>query len=70
MNEEADVLIKKMLPFVEEIIYSDNPESHFKKISVFLKEHFVKFNVSTKHMNLRPWGRHEPSPTLKYKACH
>ncbi|CCK81340.1 uncharacterized protein TOL2_C31820 [Desulfobacula toluolica Tol2] len=54
------IKIDSILSFVEEIIYSDNPESYFKKISVFLKEHFVKSNDSTKHMNLRPWGRHEP----------
>jgi len=64
------IKIDSILSFVEEIIYSDNPESYFKKISVFLKEHFVKSNASTKHMNLRPWGRHEPTPSLKYKACY
>ncbi|CCK80816.1 hypothetical protein [Desulfobacula toluolica] len=62
------IKIDSILSFVEQIIYSDDPESHFKQISVFLKEHFVKSNDSLKHMNLKPWGKYKSSQSLKYKA--
>ena len=62
------VKVDSILSFVEQIIHSDDPESHFKQISVFLKEHFVKSNDSQKHMNLKPWGNYQSSPSLKYKA--
>jgi len=41
------VKIDSILAFVEEIIYNDDPELYFKKISAFLKKHFVKSNDST-----------------------
>ena len=62
------VKVDSILSFVEQIIHSDDPESHFKQISVFLKEHFVKANDSQKHMNLNSWGNYQPSSSLKYKA--
>jgi len=62
------IKIDSILSFVEQIIYSDDPESHFKQISVFLKEHFTKTNDSSKHMNLNLWGCYKPSPSLKHKA--
>ena len=62
------VKVDSILSFVEQIIHSDDPESHFKQISVFLKEHFVKSNDSQKHMKLKPWGNYQSSPSLKYKA--
>ena len=62
------IKIDSILAFVEQIIYSDDPESHFKQISVFLKEHFTKTNDSSKHMNLNLWGYYKPSPSLKHKA--
>ena len=63
------VKIDSMLSFIEEILHSDDPESYFKQISVFLKEHFPKSNNSTKHMNLNTWGNFKSSPSLRYKAC-
>lgn len=62
------IKIDSILSFVEQIIHSDDPESHFKQISVFLKEHFPKTNDSSKHMNLNSWGCYEQSPSLKRKA--
>jgi len=62
------VKIDSVLSFVEQIIHSDDPESHFKQISVFLKKHFVKSNDSQKHMNLKSWGNYQSSPSLKDKA--
>ena len=59
------VKIDSLLAFIEKIIHSDDPESYFKKISVFLKEHFPKSNRSTKHMNLKPWGNFKSSPSLR-----
>ncbi len=63
------VKIDSVISFVKEIIHSDDPDSYFKEVSVFLKEHFPKSNNSTKHLNTKPWGNFKPSPSLKYKAC-
>lgn len=63
------IKIDSILSFVEQIVYSDDPDSKFRQISVFLKEHFPKTNDSSKHMNCNLWGHYKPSPSLKYKAC-
>ncbi len=62
------VKIDSILSFVEQILHNDDPESHFKQVSVFLKEHFVKSNDSCKHMNQNFWGDFAPSPSLTHKA--
>ncbi len=62
------VKIDSILAFIETIIHSDDPESYFKQISVFLKEHFPKSNSSTKHMNPKPWGNFKSSPTFSLEA--
>lgn len=63
------IKVDSILSFVEQIVYSDDPDSQFKQISVFLKDHFPKTNVSSKHMICNSWGHYKPSPSLKYRAC-
>lgn len=62
------IKIDSILSFVEQIVYSDDPESQFRQISVFLKKHFPKTNDSSKHLNRNSWGHYKPSPSLKHKA--
>jgi len=62
------IKIDSILAFVEQMVYSDDPESQFRQISVFLKEHFPKTNDSSKHLNRNSWGHYKPSLSLKHKA--
>ncbi len=62
------IKIDSILSFVQQIIYSADPEPHFKQVSIFLKENFTKTNDSSKHMHLNSWGRYKSSPSLKHKA--
>jgi hypothetical protein len=55
------------LIFIEDLLTSENSREKFDQFAGAVKEVF-QLNSSKKHINGKPLGRLEPTPSLIYKA--
>jgi DDE superfamily endonuclease len=63
----ANVQVECLVDVIEDLVSSDDPQSHLQHFTKALHEVFA-FGCSKKHMIQRHLGRLEPTPALKYRA--
>jgi hypothetical protein len=63
----ANVQVECLVKVIEDLVASDDPQSHLQHFTRALHEVFA-FGRSKKHMIQRQLGRLEPTPALKYRA--
>jgi len=63
----ANVQVECLVDVIEDLVSSDDPQSHLQHFTKALHEVFA-FGRSKKHMIQRHLGRLEPTPALKYRA--
>ena len=63
----ANVQVACLVDVIEDLVSSDDPQSHLQHFTKALHEVFA-FGRSKKHMIQRHLGRLEPTPALKYRA--
>jgi hypothetical protein len=63
----ANVQVECLVNVIESLVSSDTPQEQLHRFTHALHQVFT-FGHSTKHMVQRPWGRLEPTPSLKYRA--
>jgi hypothetical protein len=63
----AHVQVECLVDVIEDLVSSDDPQSHLQHFTNALHEVFA-FGRSKKHMIQRHLGRLEPTPALKYRA--
>jgi hypothetical protein len=66
-SRRAHVQGECLVDVIGDLVASDNPQDQLKRFTQALHEVFA-FGHSQKHMIQRPWGRLEPTPSLKYRA--
>jgi hypothetical protein len=59
--------VECLLAFIRDLLFADNPEEQFNRLSQALEEVF-QLAPSKKHLHTRDLGRLEPTPALKYRA--
>lgn len=64
---QARAQVDSLLAFIRELLFADNPQEQFNRLSQALEEVF-QLAPSKKHMNNRDLGRLEPTPALTYRA--
>ena len=63
----ANVQVECLVDVIEDLVSSDDPQSHLQHFTKALYEVFA-FGRSKKHMIQRQLGRLGPTPALKYRA--
>jgi hypothetical protein len=63
----ANAQVEGLVEVIDDLVSSDHPQDTLKRFTHALHEVF-SCGRSKKHMIPRPWGRLDPTPSLKYRA--